>query len=118
MDSGLYPIPCVVGSYYGTLDICPAPSLNTTATFHRCLLWIARIDSVFFTWSKLLAAETPENELLTPHKLHSTLLTLFSAIFQLACLIWYLVSYFPMGSSGLRLATTFGARRAAAWMTG
>jgi len=50
--------------------------------------------------------------------LHSTLLTLFSAIFQLACLIWYLVSYFPMGSSGLRLATTFGARRAAAWMTG
>ncbi|KAK1757614.1 protein transport protein SFT2 [Echria macrotheca] len=50
--------------------------------------------------------------------LHSTLLTLFSGIIQLACLIWYLVSYFPMGSSGLRLATTFGARRAAAWMTG
>ncbi|KXH59187.1 hypothetical protein CSAL01_10589 [Colletotrichum salicis] len=50
--------------------------------------------------------------------LHSTILTLISAIIQLACLVWYLVSYFPMGSSGLRLATTFGARRAAAWMTG
>lgn len=50
--------------------------------------------------------------------LHSTIMTLISALIQLACLIWYLISYFPMGSSGLRLATTFGARRAAAWMTG
>ncbi|TVY16845.1 Protein transport protein SFT2 [Lachnellula arida] len=46
--------------------------------------------------------------------LGNTLLTLISSIMQLACLIWYLVSYFPMGSSGLRLATTFGAQRAAA----
>jgi len=45
-------------------------------------------------------------------------LTLISALIQLACLTWYLVSYFPMGSSGLRLATSFGAQRAAAWMTG
>lgn len=50
--------------------------------------------------------------------LHSTILTLISAIIQLACLLWYLVSYFPMGTSGLRVATNFGARRAAAWMTG
>lgn len=50
--------------------------------------------------------------------LGSTLLTLISSFVQLACLIWYLVSYFPMGSSGLRLATSFGAQRAAAWMTG
>ncbi|KAM0496791.1 hypothetical protein ACHAP9_002141 [Verticillium nonalfalfae] len=50
--------------------------------------------------------------------LRSTILTLISAIVQLACLIWYLVSYFPMGSSGIRLATTFGARRAAAWVSG
>ncbi|KAI1638172.1 Got1/Sft2-like family-domain-containing protein [Biscogniauxia mediterranea] len=49
--------------------------------------------------------------------LQSTLLTLFSALIQIACLIWYLVSYFPMGTSGLRLATNFGARRAATWMT-
>jgi len=50
--------------------------------------------------------------------LHSTLLTLLSSVIQLTCLVWYLVSYFPMGSSGLRLATSFGASRAAAWMTG
>lgn len=50
--------------------------------------------------------------------LHSTIGTLLCAIIQLVCLAWYLVSYFPMGSSGMRLATTLGARRAAAWMTG
>jgi hypothetical protein len=50
--------------------------------------------------------------------LHSTILALFSAIVQLVCLAWYLVSYFPMGSNSLRLVGTFGARRAAAWMTG
>ncbi|KAF6529186.1 hypothetical protein HZS61_000498 [Fusarium oxysporum f. sp. conglutinans] len=51
-------------------------------------------------------------------KLHSTILTLFSALVQLACLLWYLISYFPMGSTGLRFATSFGARQATAWMTG
>ncbi|KAK4867982.1 hypothetical protein LT330_007641 [Penicillium expansum] len=30
-------------------------------------------------------------------------LTLISSIFQLAALVWYLVSYFPMGSTGLHL---------------
>ncbi|KAL2756160.1 hypothetical protein ACRALDRAFT_1076520 [Sodiomyces alcalophilus JCM 7366] len=49
--------------------------------------------------------------------LRSTILTLLSAIVQLACLLWYLVSYFPMGSTGLRFATSLGARRAATWMT-
>ncbi|PQE14887.1 hypothetical protein CJF32_00002397 [Rutstroemia sp. NJR-2017a WRK4] len=50
--------------------------------------------------------------------LHNKILTLISAIIQIVCLTWYLVSYFPMGSSGLRLATNFGAQRAAAWITG
>ncbi|KAG5913591.1 hypothetical protein E4U42_000996 [Claviceps africana] len=49
-------------------------------------------------------------------KLHSTILTLLSSLVQLACLIWYLISYFPMGSTGLRLAASFGARQAASWM--
>ncbi|KOS21141.1 Protein transport protein SFT2 [Escovopsis weberi] len=51
-------------------------------------------------------------------KIHSTILTLFAALIQLAALVWYLVSYFPMGSSGLRLATSFGARQATAWLSG
>lgn len=33
-------------------------------------------------------------------QLGNTILTLISALIQLACLVWYLVSYFPMGSSG------------------
>ncbi|KLJ09154.1 hypothetical protein EMPG_15426 [Blastomyces silverae] len=49
--------------------------------------------------------------------LHSTLLTLISSIFQLIALVWYLVSYFPMGSTGLRLAARVGGGRVAAWMS-
>ncbi|KAG6291561.1 hypothetical protein E4U46_000995 [Claviceps purpurea] len=49
-------------------------------------------------------------------KLHSTILTLMSSLVQLACLVWYLISYFPMGSTGLRLAASFGARQATSWM--
>lgn len=56
--------------------------------------------------------------MLTRGQLQSTILTLFAALVQLAALAWYLVSYFPMGSTGLRMATTFGARQAASWMTG
>ncbi|KIW31975.1 uncharacterized protein PV07_03561 [Cladophialophora immunda] len=48
--------------------------------------------------------------------LHSTILTLFSSIVQLVALVWYLVSYFPMGGSGLRLAARFGSSRVTAWM--
>jgi hypothetical protein len=50
-------------------------------------------------------------------QLQNTFLTLLAGLIQLASLVWYLVSYFPMGSSGLRLVSSFGARRAAAWMT-
>jgi len=48
--------------------------------------------------------------------LHSTILTLIAAIIQLVCLVWYLVSYFPMGSTGLRFAARFGGSRITAWM--
>jgi len=48
--------------------------------------------------------------------LHSTILTLFSSIVQLVALVWYLVSYFPMGSTGLRFAARIGGGRVAAWM--
>ncbi|UKZ52184.1 hypothetical protein TrVGV298_005959 [Trichoderma virens] len=51
-------------------------------------------------------------------KLQNTILTLFAALAQLAALLWYLVSYFPMGSTGLRLATSYGARQATSWLSG
>jgi len=50
--------------------------------------------------------------------LRSTILTLPCAIIQIITLVWYLVSYFPMGSTGMRLAASFGTRRAAAWVSG
>ncbi|ORY02378.1 Got1/Sft2-like family-domain-containing protein [Clohesyomyces aquaticus] len=48
--------------------------------------------------------------------LHSTILTFIAAIAQLVALVWYLVSYFPMGSTGLRFAARFGGSRVTAWM--
>ncbi|KAF2667429.1 SFT2-domain-containing protein [Microthyrium microscopicum] len=50
--------------------------------------------------------------------LHSTFLTLIACIFQIFALLWYLVSYFPMGSTGLRYAAGFAGNRATAWMNG
>lgn len=49
--------------------------------------------------------------------LHSTILTLIAAIVQMVCLVWYLVSYFPMGSTGLRFAARFGGNRISTWMS-
>jgi len=54
--------------------------------------------------------------LLTPFQLHSTILTLMSSLLQLAALLWYAISYFPMGGTGLRFAARVGAGRATAWM--
>ncbi|KAJ5494565.1 hypothetical protein N7463_010652 [Penicillium fimorum] len=50
--------------------------------------------------------------------LQSLLLTLISSIFQLAALVWYLVSYFPMGSTGLQYVGRFGASRVTSWISG
>jgi Got1/Sft2-like family len=48
--------------------------------------------------------------------LHQTILTLIAAIVQLLALLWYMISYFPMGTTGLRLASSFAGNRVAAWM--
>ncbi|KAK0251008.1 hypothetical protein B0A54_05306 [Friedmanniomyces endolithicus] len=50
--------------------------------------------------------------------LQSTFLTLISSIVQTVALVWYLVSYFPMGSTGLRFAASFGTSQVMAWMNG
>ncbi|KAL2269853.1 hypothetical protein VTJ83DRAFT_2037 [Remersonia thermophila] len=50
--------------------------------------------------------------------LQSTILTFLAGIIQLASLVWYLVSYFPMGSSALRMVGNFGASQAANWISG
>ncbi|CAI6253645.1 unnamed protein product [Periconia digitata] len=43
-------------------------------------------------------------------------LTFIATMLQLVTLLWYIVSYFPMGTSGLRFAARFGGNRVAAWM--
>jgi hypothetical protein len=48
--------------------------------------------------------------------LHNTILTLLAAIAQLVALLWYMISYFPMGTTGLRFAGRFAGNRVAAWM--
>ncbi|KAI5369386.1 Putative vesicle transport protein, Got1/SFT2 [Septoria linicola] len=50
--------------------------------------------------------------------LRSTILTLFTSIVQIVALVWYLVSYFPMGSQGLRFAARFGGSRISAALNG
>ncbi|KTW27591.1 uncharacterized protein T551_03090 [Pneumocystis jirovecii RU7] len=40
-------------------------------------------------------------------KLKSTILSIFSGAIQLLALLWYLISYFPMGSQGLRWGSQF-----------
>ncbi|KAJ6140946.1 hypothetical protein N7497_011839 [Penicillium chrysogenum] len=52
------------------------------------------------------------------YSLQSLFLTLISSIFQLAALVWYLVSYFPMGSTGLQYVGRFGASRVTSWING
>ncbi|KAF2866683.1 Got1/Sft2-like family-domain-containing protein [Massariosphaeria phaeospora] len=47
---------------------------------------------------------------------YGILLTFVASAAQLVCLLWYLVSYFPLGSTGLRFAARFGGNRVAAWM--
>jgi hypothetical protein len=44
------------------------------------------------------------------------ILTFIATVAQLVCLTFYTVSYFPMGSTGLRFAARFGGNRVAAWM--
>ncbi|KAF1924427.1 SFT2-domain-containing protein [Didymella exigua CBS 183.55] len=48
--------------------------------------------------------------------LHSTILTFVAVIAQLVSLLWFTVSYFPMGSTGLRFGARFAGSRVAAWM--
>jgi hypothetical protein len=36
-----------MGSYDGTNDICPAPDVDTTSTFHSSLFWVHCPNSVF-----------------------------------------------------------------------
>ncbi|KAK5947188.1 protein transport protein sft2 [Knufia obscura] len=86
----------LMGPYQYAMHLISGPRLPFTATYFGAI-----VLTIYFAVG-----------------LHSTLLTLLSSIIQLVALIWYLVSYFPMGSTGLRFAARVGGGRVAAWMNG
>ncbi|KAK9362698.1 Got1/Sft2-like family-domain-containing protein [Lipomyces starkeyi] len=46
----------------------------------------------------------------------SPILTILACVVQIVAAIWYTVSYFPMGTQGMRVAGRFGARRVYSWL--
>lgn len=48
--------------------------------------------------------------------LRSTVLTLIFVILQMVAALWYVVSYFPMGSQSLKFASRIGARQVTSWI--
>jgi hypothetical protein len=105
MVFGVSLVPSIMGCHDGTMELCLAPDVDTTSAFYGGLFWIYSSHSIFQSGRKcpthaLKLAWYTLAKLKSFLKLGSTILTLISSIMQLACLIWYLVSYFPMGSSG------------------
>ncbi|CAN6625358.1 protein transport protein Sft2p [Trichomonascus vanleenenianus] len=48
--------------------------------------------------------------------MRSVILTVPAIIVQILAALWYAVSYFPMGSQGLRFASRVGARQVTSWI--
>lgn len=114
MDCWIFTLLVLMGVHDGALPIRNAPHLGTSTPIHCHILWGDHSHDLLFYWG---AYDTAFNDIyLHSPQLHSTILTLLAAIVQLVALVWYLVSYFPMGSQGLRFAARVGAGRAAAWM--
>lgn len=72
----------------------------------------------FYRLAISVALPSFTRNLLTFTQLQNLFLTLISSIFQLAALVWYAVSYFPMGSTGLQFMGRFGVSRVSAWVSG
>lgn len=101
-----------MGPYQYATHLISGPRLPFTATYFGAIgLTIYFAVGVSFEPNLY-------NDKANTTQLHSTILTLISSIVQLVALMWYLVSYFPMGSQGLRFAARVGGGRVAAWMNG
>ncbi|KAK4997403.1 Protein transport protein sft2 [Elasticomyces elasticus] len=88
------------------------------------ILWSMASALFLASWAVMMGPLTYVRHLLSTERLPFTAtyfgsiaLTLWFAV-GVVCLVWYLVSYFPMGSTGLRFAARFGGNRAAAWLNG
>lgn len=116
MVRGLTSLLVLVGVPHGAVSIRHTSHLRSATSVHCHLLGRRCSDHLLRRWGKFkelsLDLEADKTQL------HSTLLTLLASIIQLVALVWYLVSYFPMGSQGLRFAARVGGGRVAAWMNG
>ncbi|KIW06601.1 uncharacterized protein PV09_02316 [Verruconis gallopava] len=100
----------------GNLKPTPHPPATTPKPCNHGLILRCMRDSLTSPPKRSQANVVPRPRDVTFVQLHSTFLTLIAAIVQTVALIWYLVSYFPMGSTGLRFAAQVGGNRVAAWM--
>lgn len=118
MDCRLRAVPGLVCGRNGTDELRLPSTFRTKTAVYCSILWFYSTHASLCAQGELSTTKKRPARHTNCSQLHSTILTLFAALIQLAALAWYLVSYFPMGSSGLRFATNFGARQATAWMSG
>lgn len=45
-------VPCFVGGYDGTMELCYSSDVDTAPAIYSCLLWIHCAHSIFQPWSK------------------------------------------------------------------
>ena len=103
----------LMGPYQYAVHLISGPRLPFTAAYFGSIV----MTIYFAVWVCSQSHLTPSILVADLYfQLHSTILTLFSSIIQLVALLWYLVSYFPMGSTGLRFAARVGGSRVTAWM--
>lgn len=113
-------VPSFMGRPYGSHHLHPPSSFRTPTALHSRLLWLYRIDIILCRWRTFFpySQYSLDDMLMSRTQLQKSFLTLFAAIFQLVALLWYLVSYFPLGSTGLQFMGRFGVQRIAAWVSG
>lgn len=118
MDRGLDHVPRVLCGHHGSVELRSASVLGAASALYGRILWLHWPDALLCHQGESPLGVGNEKEQLANVLQHSAFLTLISAVIQVVCLAWYLVSYFPMGASSLRMVTTFGARQATSWMSG
>lgn len=81
--------------------------------FHQYLRHLFSIERMWFTVSFSLSIVF---SLVASVVLKSTILAIVSCVVQFVSMVWYTVSYFPMGRQGLRLASTVAVSQAENWL--
>jgi hypothetical protein len=81
--------------------------------FTRYFKHLFSVERIWFTGSFALSILF---SIIASMVLKSTLLAIISCVIQFISMIWYTVSYFPMGRQGLRLASTVAVSQVDTWL--